>query len=165
MLHSKSRSVWTQVYYSARRPEGSAFPPLEGGGHALPPGLLAHLRAAPDLSGVNARDDQRLMLWSTPYLDQCGRRSTIPLADLREARFRPWRRAETHSPQVCSLISGPLLISEGVNARDDQRLMLWSTPNLNKCGRRSPIPLADLREARFRPRRGAETHSPQAWSQ
>ena len=133
--------MWTQVYYSARRPKGSAFPPLEVGGHALPPGLLAHLRAAPDPSGVNARDDQRLMLWSTPNLDQRGRRSTIPLADVREARFRPWRGAETHSPQVCSLTSGPLLISEGVNARDDQRLMLWSATDLNLDGRRSTIPL------------------------
>ncbi len=48
-------------------------------------------------------------------------------------------------------MSGPLLISVGVNERDDQRLMVWSTPNLHMGGRRSNIPLADLREARFHP--------------
>ena len=37
-----------------------------------------------------------------------------------------------------------------MNARGDQRLMLWSTPNLNVGERRSTIPLADLGEARFR---------------
>ena len=37
----------------------------------------------------------------------CERRSTVPLADLVGARFRPPSgRPETHSPQVCSLNFG-----------------------------------------------------------
>ena len=76
------------------------------------------------------------MLWPTPNLNMGRRRCIILLTDFGETRFRPWGGSETHSPHVCSLISGRDLISVQVSARIFQCLMLWPAPNLD------PLPVS-----------------------